>query len=120
MFEGLSGGPGSLVKYNPLTNATSAEVWNFIRVMNVPYNVLHEQGYISIGCEPCTKPVLPNQVRAAPALPRDQGDQGEARCVAGGRSGGRRAAARGHWLVCGACRCDARAPGEGSGAKTCA
>lgn len=33
MFEGLSGGPGSLVKYNPLTNISSAEVWNFLRVM---------------------------------------------------------------------------------------
>lgn len=33
MFEGLSGGPGSLIKYNPLTNITSAEVWNFLRVM---------------------------------------------------------------------------------------
>lgn len=33
VFEGLSGGPGSLVKYNPLTNITSAEVWNFLRVM---------------------------------------------------------------------------------------
>lgn len=35
--------------------APRAQVWNFIRVMNVPYNVLHEKGFISIGCEPCTK-----------------------------------------------------------------
>ncbi|KAL6762300.1 adenylylphosphosulfate reductase [Haematococcus lacustris] len=61
-FEGVTGGPGSLIKYNPLSNATSAEVWNFIRVMGVPYNALHEQGYVSIGCEPCTKAVLPNQL----------------------------------------------------------
>eukprot|EP00199_Chlamydomonas_sp_CCMP681_P002201 CAMPEP_0119105216 /NCGR_PEP_ID=MMETSP1180-20130426/3246_1 /TAXON_ID=3052 ORGANISM="Chlamydomonas cf sp, Strain CCMP681" /NCGR_SAMPLE_ID=MMETSP1180 /ASSEMBLY_ACC=CAM_ASM_000741 /LENGTH=416 /DNA_ID=CAMNT_0007090221 /DNA_START=33 /DNA_END=1283 /DNA_ORIENTATION=+ len=60
-FEGLATGPGSLIKYNPLSNATSQEVWNFIRVMNVPYNSLHDKGYVSIGCEPCTKAVLPNQ-----------------------------------------------------------
>jgi Phosphoadenosine phosphosulfate reductase family len=60
-FEGQAGGEGSLIKYNPLTNMTSAEVWNFLRIMNVPTNKLHECGYVSIGCEPCTRPVLPNQ-----------------------------------------------------------
>lgn len=33
VFEGAASGPGSLVKYNPLSNVTSAEVWNFLRVM---------------------------------------------------------------------------------------
>lgn len=33
VFEGLEGGPGSLIKYNPLSNVSSAEVWNFLRVM---------------------------------------------------------------------------------------
>ena len=33
VFEGLSGGAGSLIKYNPLSNITSAECWNFLRVM---------------------------------------------------------------------------------------
>ena len=33
MFEGLAGGPGSLIKYNPLSNLSSAETWNFLRVM---------------------------------------------------------------------------------------
>lgn len=37
------------------------QVWNFLRVMGVPTNKLHACGYISIGCEPCTRPVLPNQ-----------------------------------------------------------
>lgn len=36
-------------------------MWNFLRVMGVPTNKLHACGYISIGCEPCTRPVLPNQ-----------------------------------------------------------
>jgi adenylyl-sulfate reductase (glutathione) len=61
VFEGAAGGPGSLVKYNPLSNATSAEVWNFLRAMGVPTNKLHECGYVSIGCAPCTRAVLPNQ-----------------------------------------------------------
>lgn len=50
-----------LVKFNPLANWTSATVWKYIRYHNVPYNKLHEQGFISIGCQPCTKAVLPNQ-----------------------------------------------------------
>ncbi|KAK9827682.1 hypothetical protein WJX81_008004 [Elliptochloris bilobata] len=61
VFEGLEGGPGSLVKFNPLSNVSSAEVWNFLRIMGVPTNELHACGYISIGCEPCTRAVLPNQ-----------------------------------------------------------
>ncbi|KAL3157036.1 hypothetical protein ABBQ38_001284 [Trebouxia sp. C0009 RCD-2024] len=61
VFEGLEGGPGTLIKYNPLSNVSSAEVWNFLRAMSVPVNKLHEMGYVSIGCEPCTRAVLPNQ-----------------------------------------------------------
>lgn len=51
----------TLIKYNPLANWTSADVWNYIRMMEIPYNPLHERGFISIGCEPCTKATLPNQ-----------------------------------------------------------
>ncbi len=54
-------GMGKLVKFNPLANWTSKQVWDYIRDNNVPYNKLHERGYVSIGCEPCTKPVLPGQ-----------------------------------------------------------
>ena len=50
-----------LIKYNPLANWSSNDVWNYIRMMEIPYNRLHEKGFISIGCEPCTRPVLPNQ-----------------------------------------------------------
>lgn len=50
----------SLIKFNPLSNWSSAEVWQYIRTHDVPYNELHERGFISIGCEPCTRPVLPN------------------------------------------------------------
>ncbi|KAI3466563.1 hypothetical protein Pfo_023226 [Paulownia fortunei] len=61
VFEGLEGGIGSLVKWNPLANVKGNDIWNFLRAMNVPVNSLHAQGYVSIGCEPCTRPVLPGQ-----------------------------------------------------------
>lgn len=50
-----------LIKFNPLANWSSEQVWEYIRSNEVPYNELHEKGFISIGCEPCTRPVLPNQ-----------------------------------------------------------
>ncbi len=50
-----------LIKFNPLSNWTSTDVWEYIRNNDVPFNPLHQQGYVSIGCEPCTRPVLPNQ-----------------------------------------------------------
>ena len=55
------GGAGMLAKWNPLANATSAEVWTAIRALGVPYNALHERGFVSIGCAPCTRAVLPGQ-----------------------------------------------------------
>lgn len=51
----------ALVKFNPLANWSSAQVWEYIHNEGVPYNELHGRGFISIGCEPCTRPVLPNQ-----------------------------------------------------------
>lgn len=50
-----------LIKFNPLAEWSSEQVWNYIRANNVPYNELHEKGFTSIGCEPCTRAVLPNQ-----------------------------------------------------------
>jgi len=51
----------SLTKFNPLANWTSKQVWDYIRENNVPYNELHDQGFVSIGCEPCTRPTGPGQ-----------------------------------------------------------
>jgi phosphoadenosine phosphosulfate reductase len=59
--SGFSGPGKSLIKFNPLLNWNSAQVWDYIEAYQVPYNDLHQHGYISIGCEPCTRPVLPNQ-----------------------------------------------------------
>ncbi|KAH9298424.1 hypothetical protein KI387_030106 [Taxus chinensis] len=60
-FEGLDGSVGSLIKWNPLANVEGNDVWKFLQTMNVPVNTLHHNGYVSIGCEPCTRPVLPGQ-----------------------------------------------------------
>ncbi len=46
-----------LVKINPLADWSNDNVWKFIRDNNVPYNLLHDDGYPSIGCEPCTRGV---------------------------------------------------------------
>jgi phosphoadenosine phosphosulfate reductase len=50
-----------LVKINPLATWTEKRVWDYIRANNVPYNPLHEQGYPSIGCIPCTSQVKPGE-----------------------------------------------------------
>jgi phosphoadenosine phosphosulfate reductase len=50
-----------LMKVNPLVRWTSAEVWRYLRDREVPFNPLHLQGYRSIGCAPCTRPVHPGE-----------------------------------------------------------
>ena len=47
-----------IVKFNPLAEWSEEEVWAYIRAFDVPYNTLHDQGYRSIGCAPCTRPVV--------------------------------------------------------------
>jgi phosphoadenosine phosphosulfate reductase len=51
----------NLVKVNPLLTWTRKDVWDFITRHDVPYNPLHDQGYPSIGCFPCTRPVKEGQ-----------------------------------------------------------
>lgn len=48
-------------KFSPLTAWTSEEVWAYLRDNHVPYNALHDRGYPSIGCEPCTRAVKPGE-----------------------------------------------------------
>ncbi len=50
-----------LVKFNPLSFWSSRQVWAYIREHELPYNALHDRGFISIGCEPCTRPTNPGQ-----------------------------------------------------------
>jgi phosphoadenosine phosphosulfate reductase len=51
----------NLVKFNPLANWTSTQVWEYIESLDVPFNPLHQKGFVSIGCEPCTRPILPHE-----------------------------------------------------------
>jgi phosphoadenosine phosphosulfate reductase len=52
---------GDIFKINPLADWTHDQVWSYIRANNVPYNRLHDQGYPSIGCAPCTRAVTPGE-----------------------------------------------------------
>jgi phosphoadenosine phosphosulfate reductase len=54
-----------MTKFNPLADWSEEDVWHYIRSNNVPYNLLHDRGYPSIGCEPCTRAIQPGEdVRA--------------------------------------------------------
>ncbi|MFT6295241.1 MAG: phosphoadenosine phosphosulfate reductase [Glaciecola sp.] len=50
-----------VIKINPLAKWTSTEVWSYIRLLELPYNELHDKGMVSIGCEPCTRATGPGQ-----------------------------------------------------------
>jgi phosphoadenosine phosphosulfate reductase len=50
-----------LEKFNPLADWTEVEVWAYIKSRDVPYNRLHDKGYPSIGCAPCTRAVAPGE-----------------------------------------------------------
>jgi len=54
-----------LEKFNPLAEWSEQDVWAYIHAFGVPYNALHDRGFPSIGCEPCTRAVTPGEdVRA--------------------------------------------------------
>ena len=50
---------GLIWKVAPLADWTEADVWSYIRERDLPYSALHDQGYPSIGCQPCTRAVAP-------------------------------------------------------------
>ena len=50
-----------LYKLNPMANWTREEVWEHLREREIPYNPLHDRGYGSIGCWPCTRPTSEGQ-----------------------------------------------------------
>lgn len=56
---------GGVVKLNPVADWSSDDVWNYIRAHEVPYHELFDHGYSSIGCAPCTRPVLPGEPERA-------------------------------------------------------
>lgn len=52
---------GGILKINPMVEWTSKMVWDYINDHQVPYNKLHDMGYPSIGCAPCTRPIQPGE-----------------------------------------------------------
>jgi len=52
---------GEIVKINPLVDWSGDDVWRHIKTYQVPYNALHDRGYPSIGCAPCTRAVKPGE-----------------------------------------------------------
>lgn len=55
------GSDGRILKCNPLAEQSLADVWTYLRDEQVPYNPLHDEGFVSIGCEPCTRPPRPGE-----------------------------------------------------------
>ena len=54
-----------LLKVNPLIDWTEAHLWEYIKQNHIPYNPLHDKGFPSIGCQPCTRAIMPGEdVRA--------------------------------------------------------
>ena len=54
-------GEKGLHKFNPMVHWTTDEVWSYIHDHRVPYNPLHDKGYPSIGCAPCTRAISPDE-----------------------------------------------------------
>ena len=54
-------GHHNMVKLNPIADWTEERVWDYVRKRKVPYNKLHDMGYPSIGCSPCTRAVKPGE-----------------------------------------------------------
>lgn len=59
--EAHQGPAGPLLKLNPLAASSLADVWRYLREHDVPYNPLHDRGFVSIGCAPCTRAVRPGE-----------------------------------------------------------
>ncbi|MFB6271485.1 MAG: phosphoadenylyl-sulfate reductase [Salinibacter sp.] len=56
---------GGIYKISPIADWTSEDVWTYVHEHSVPYNALYDQGYASIGCAPCTRPIQPGEPERA-------------------------------------------------------
>lgn len=54
-------GSNGLIKVNPLAHWRTDQIWNYVKSHNVPYNPLHDRGFPSIGCAPCTRAIGPGE-----------------------------------------------------------
>lgn len=52
---------GALIRFSPLANWDSNKIWSYVRKHEVPHNALYAAGYRQIGCQPCTRPIRPDQ-----------------------------------------------------------
>jgi thioredoxin-dependent adenylylsulfate APS reductase len=68
---------GLIWKVAPLADWTAAQVWAHIRRRDLPYNALHDRGYPSIGCAPCTRAIQPGEDERAGRWWWEQGDARE-------------------------------------------
>lgn len=50
-----------IIKYHPLLYWTTEDVKNYIRKHDIPYNILHDKGFVSVGCAPCTRAIQPGE-----------------------------------------------------------
>ncbi|HSU50969.1 MAG TPA: phosphoadenylyl-sulfate reductase [Segetibacter sp.] len=50
-----------IIKYHPLLHWSTEDVRNYINEFNIPYNILHDRGFVSIGCAPCTRAIRPGE-----------------------------------------------------------
>ena len=57
----IDAGHGGILKINPLINWSEQDVWDYIKANDVPYNALHDKGFPSIGCAPCTRAISPGE-----------------------------------------------------------
>ncbi len=68
-----------IIKINPIIDKTSEDIWKYIQANNLPYNALHDSGFPSIGCAPCTRAIKPEEDARAGRWwwePRDQSECG--------------------------------------------
>jgi phosphoadenosine phosphosulfate reductase len=54
-------GANKIIKYNPILHWSTSEVSTYIQAHNIPYNPLHDKGFVSIGCAPCTRAIKPGE-----------------------------------------------------------
>lgn len=68
---------GNILKLNPLATWTTAQIWDHVRSKDLPYNPLHDQQFLSIGCAPCTRAVKPGEDERAGRWWWEQADSKE-------------------------------------------
>ena len=73
----LDAGHDNILKINPIIDWTWDQVWGYIKENHLPYNALLDQGYPSIGCQPCTRPVKPGEDLRAGRWWWEQGENKE-------------------------------------------